>query len=241
MTEPFLRPEWACVLHAPPRRTGAWARADQSYRTCSSCLDNLRDRLKEIAIRWVRLSPAPGAQGESGGRGAPGYGSRSPGSDHVIAMRDRRSSREARVWVARDGRVHAETERPPLSVHAELAQFAGFIVEARQVACGARSVPELVRWLDAQLDWVTRREGVLDLDRVLRDLIAQLRPVTGEPGRRRIGTCPNTVAGDTEHPRECGAVLYAPLKDDTIRCTACARVWTRDQWLELGQLLQVAS
>jgi len=50
---------------------------------------------------------------------------------------------------------------------------------------------------------------VTELDIALRRLVAQLRPVTGDP-RRPIGLCPNTI-DDGEHTRECGTRLYAPL------------------------------
>lgn len=238
MFDTLMRPDAACVLHAPPRQVGRWVLADAGYRTCSSCLDRLRDALREVASRWSALDPAPGAQGESGGRGAPGFGSRAPASDHVIAMRDRRSSRRARAWVGADGRVHRESERPPLSVHAELALMCHHVAEARQVGVPVGDVVFLVRWLDGHLDWCTRQDGVTELARLVHELVAQLKPVTGEPGRRQIGVCPNTIdEGDTT--RRCDARLYAPLRGDTISCRSCGRSWDRPEWLRLGQLLQL--
>lgn len=239
MLDTLTRPDAACVLHAPPRKVGRWVLADSGYRTCSSCLDQLRDQLREIAARWVALDPRPGAQGENGGRGAPGFGSRPPASDHVIAMRDPRSSRRARAWVGADGRVHRESERPPLSVWGELALMCHHVAEARQVGVPVGDVVFLVRWLDGHLDWCTRQDGVIELGALVRELLAQLKPVTGEPGRRRIGSCPN-VLDEGEQTRECGAALYAPLGgSDTIRCRACAREWDRPAWLKLGQLIQL--
>jgi hypothetical protein len=199
----------------------------------------MRERLAEIGKRWDALNPRPGASGD-GGRGAPGFGSRSPGSDTVIAIRDWRSSRRACAWVGADGRVHREAERPPLSVVAELWTVAHHVAQARGLAGPDHvRVPDLVRWLDGQLDWITRQDGVVAVDRVLRELVGQLRPLTGEPGARRIGTCPNTL-DDGETTRECGRPLYAPLRGDTISC-GCGRNWPRDEWLALGRVLQVAS
>jgi hypothetical protein len=141
--------------------------------------------------------------------------------------------------VGADGRVHREAERPPLSVVSELWTLAHHVAQARGLtAPTAVRVPDLVRWLDGQLDWVTRQDGVAAFGRVLRELVAQLRPLTGEPGARRIGTCPNTI-DDGEHTRECGRPLYAPLRGDTISC-GCGRSWPRDEWLALGRVLQVA-
>lgn len=237
---PPAPPANRCLLHAPPREGRPWVTADPGYRTCAGCLDRVRERLAEVRDRWEVLDPRPGAQGEAGGRGAPGFGSRPPASDHVIAVRDWRSSRDARVWLAADGRVHRESERPPLSVLAELFTLARHVAGARRLD-GPRvlSVAEIARWLDGQLDWITRQDGVGAFDRVLRELVAQLRPLTGEPGAKRVGTCPNTL--DTGASTvECGAPLYAPLRGDTISCRACTRDWTRDQWLELGRMLQAA-
>lgn len=235
------RPNQACVLCPPPRKVGHWRLADPGYRTCSSCLDRQREMLTDIATRYRQLDPTPGASGD-GGRGAPGFGSRAPASAHIIAMTDRRSSRVARTWLGRDGRLHQESERPPLSVHGVLDTIAWDIAEQRGIdGPGERAdVADLARWIDGHLDWVTRQLIVVDLDAALRELVAQLKPVTGDPARRHIGLCPNVVdEGDTT--RECRARLYAPIRGDTIQCHTCQREWPRSEWLRLGDLLGEAS
>jgi hypothetical protein len=234
------RPDRACRLCPPPRRVGAWRTADEGYRTCSDCLDRLREHLAEVGQRWRVLDPRPGASGEHGTRGAPGFGSRAPAVDTVVAMRDWRSSREACTWQGADGKVHRESQRPPLSVPSELFTLAHFVADARQMTGpDPLDVETIVRWLDQQLDWITRQEGVAAFARVVRELRAQLRPLTGEPSPKRVGTCPNTV-DEGEHARECSAPLYAPLKSDVIACRACGRKWERSDWLRLGQILQSA-
>lgn len=234
------RPTAACLL-CPPPRTHAWRLADRGYRTCTNCYDKLRDLLKEIAERYQLLDPRPGASGEHGSRGAPGFGSRAPASEHIIAMRDRRSSSVARTWLGRDGRVHQESERPPLSVHNVLDLIAWEVAEHRSIdgPTAALDVHELCRWIDGHLDWITRHDTVTETFQMLRDLLTQLRPVTGEPGRRHIGLCPN-VLDDGEHTRECAARLYAPLKGDSIECRQCQRIWPRSEWLRLGDLLEAS-
>lgn len=231
------RPTNACVL-CPPPKTQAWWPADPSYKTCSNCYDRLRQHLNDIPTRYHMLDPNPGTTGEHGSRGAPGYGSRAPASEHIIAMRDRRSSPIARTWLGRDGRLHRESERPPLSVHNVLDTLAWDIAEHRGTTGPAPhlGVPDLARWIDNNLDWITRQDSVVDLDHALRTLLTQLKPVTGDPGRRHIGFCPNTIDED-QVTRECGARLYAPLKGDTIVCGTCDRVWPRSEWLRLGDLL----
>lgn len=233
------RPRSACLL-CPPPRTSAWRLADSGYRTCSDCLDRLRDRLADIVRRWVLLNPTPGSSGDHGSRGAPGFGSRSPASDHVIAMRDRRSSLVAKVWVGKDGRVHQEPERPPLSVHSVLETLAWDIAEARDITPPdpRADVPQLARYLDGHLDWATRQDNITELDQPLRALVAQLKPVTGDPARPKVGDCPNV---DPETQQECGATLRAPIHGDTIQCTKCERTWERPEWEHLGRMIQQQS
>lgn len=243
-SDTLSRPEWACLLCAPPRKVGAWRPADSGYRTCSGCLDRLRERLHEVVRRYMMLNPQPGSSGEHGGRGAPGFGSRSPASEHVISMRDRRSSATAKTWRGRDNRLHMEQENPPLSVHNVLDEICWDIAEQRGIdgPPATADVPELGRWIDRHLDWVTRNLIVVDVDRAVRGILAQLRPVTGEPGRKQVGACPNPIATETE-PRQCGQRLYAPLRGDSIICANpdCLREWPREEWLRLGAMLQDAS
>lgn len=234
------RPSGACLLCPPPRESRPWRLVDSGYATCGPCLDRLREALHEIAARWAALDPRPGASGD-GGRGAPGFESRPPAQLTVICARDWRSSREARTWLGADGRVHRESERPPLSVVAELYTLAHHVAEARGLnGPTVLTVAEIARWLDLQLDWASRNPGIVGFARVLRELVAQLRPLTGEPGAKRIGKCPNTLEDEDGGTRECGAALRAPLRGDEIRCSACGRRWPREEWLNLGRLLAVS-
>lgn len=252
------RPARACLLCPPPRPDREWRPADPGYRTCSACLDRLRDNLKDVTRRYLMLNPRPGASNEHGRRGTPGFGSRSPASDHIIAMRDPRSKscevidewfepvrlprlfgadRRTNPHLVDLDRPHREQEHPVRSVPGVLSGWAMMLAEDRDTTPPATlDVPDLIRWLDAQLDYVTRQEWAGDLAEDVRDLLAQLRPATGDPGRKRIGTCPNTVdEGDTTRP--CATPLFAPLRGDEIECRACRRVWPRPEWMRLGDLL----
>jgi hypothetical protein len=297
------RPDSACLLCPPPSSDLPWRLADPGYRTCARCLDQLRTTLRDLVARYLRLSTRP--ETSTGGRGRPGFASRAPASEHIIAMRDRRSkpcawSRDAPayvfdphadhvlqpgqlgpprgeyvqkldVWYGRDGRPHTEADRPPRSplhvlnaLAAAVAEYRGITPPTSSRPCpvagrphthiqwvSGRAIqapppdPEIVRiwrWLDNQLDWITRQDWVDEAARDIRELEAQLRPVTGDPGGRRIGECPNTIdEGATTRP--CRTPLYAPLRGDTIVCAnpACARRWPRPEWVRLGQLLQSAT
>lgn len=301
---PAERPDSACVLCPPPNTDQPWRLADPGYRTCARCLDDLRATLRDVVARYLRLSARPGDT-SPGGRGRPGFASRPPASEHVIALRDRRSKpcevawdattyiwdplaetvlepgqlgppsgayvQKLEVWYGRDGRPHTEASRPPRSALQVLDGLAELVAEHRSMTPPTAASPcSLVgrphthldwtaghpqparpadppivrtwRWLDTQLDWVTRQDWAADFARDVRDVNSQLRPVTGDPGGRRIGECPNTIdEGETTRP--CRTQLYAPLRGDTIVCSNpdCARRWPRQEWERLGQLLQAAT
>lgn len=91
------RPDHACVCCPPPHPDRDWRYPGRGYRVCDSCLDRMRDRLNDIAARYLRLSARPSTGSETG-RGSPGYGSRSPASDQVIALTDRRSRSYEVSW-----------------------------------------------------------------------------------------------------------------------------------------------
>ena len=245
-----------CLLCPPPKQGSRLRPADAGYKTCTTCYDALRATLSDVRDRYLLLDASPGV-GSTEGRGAPGFGSRPPANPHIIVMTDWRSkscevSHDAiayvydpdtgeaidkrEVWYGADGRPHSEQERPVRSVPGTLASLAHLVAEERGITPPpTRLVTVLVRWLDGQMDWITRQELVADFFRDLRDLQAQLRPVTGDK-RQRIGVCPNTV-----DEAECGATLHAPTCGDSIVCPACERAWHRPEWLELGRQLQVGA
>jgi len=240
MMDTTERPRLACVLCPPPLKR-AWPLAMSGHRTCGHCSDKLAELLVEIAERFERLDPKPGGQGDLGTRGSPGFGSRAPGSDHIIVMRDPRSSRIAHVWVGSDGRVHYESTHPPLSVYSTLEVEVYDVAEQRQIQLPdpCHAVRHLAVYLHRHLDWLTRQDHIVELFANLRDLAAQMRGPTGDPAPKRIGPCPNVIdRGATTV--ECGAPLYAPAYGDTIRCWACHREWERHEWLRLGDLLESA-
>jgi hypothetical protein len=198
------RPSGACVL-CPPPKGHAWTRADDRHVTCGPCYDRLRERLAEVAERYLLLDPRPGGGARWGGRGSPGFVSRPPASVHVISMMDPRSSSDAKVWLGSDGRVHAEETRPPMSTYGTLSTLAWFVAEHRDaVGPGDRDdVWALLRFLDVHADYITRHaELAVEVDAALRSLLGGMRPVTGD-GRRKIGPCPRIVER---------------VRDDGVRC-----------------------
>ncbi|BBG01572.1 MULTISPECIES: hypothetical protein [Pseudonocardia] len=240
---PEDRPTWACALHRPPADGQDWVPADRGYATCSNCLDRLRAVMRDIGDRYRMLDPTP--QKGATGRGAPGFGSRSPASDHVIAFTDPRSSQTAKVWVDRAGRACREDERPPVSIRGELDILAWDAADRLGLAGPHHraDVHDLLRHLDQRLDLITRDPDlVVEVAFKLRALQAALRPVTGDPRPKFIGLCPELLPEPDEAgvPLVCSARLYAPIKDSSVNCRSCGAHWPRERWLELGRSLQVA-
>lgn len=228
---PEERPQGACVLHSAPLNDRPWKKAETGYLVCDPCFEALRTRLWDVRDRYHRLDATPGASGEAGSRGAPGFGSKPPASPHVIAVRDHRSSVEAHVWKGGDGRVHQESTKAPFSTQSVLETEAFDIAERRDVRPPTdRTVAGLVRWIDVHLDWMTREGPVIEFARTLRSLQTQLMPLTGDP-RIWVAKCPNVIdLGDTTE--ECEANLYYPSSGDVIQCgnPKCRRRWHRTEW-----------
>lgn len=227
-TEAPAPPADRCLTHRAPRPGQFWRLADKGFRTCSACYDRLHKWLSPIAIDddgrpdsipglYAILDARPGIT-EQGRRG-PGFATRSPASDWVIAMRDHRSTR----LVSGD----------PHSVPGVLAAWCGLVAEVRDVIPPARSVQSLARFLDAHLDWVSRQDWVDELHGELRELHTQLRMATGGGGQPPVGRCIEPVEGG-----ECGAPIYMPrgekprAPDEPItdlpelRCPACDSRYT---------------
>lgn len=189
------------------------------YRTCDPCSMQIRDDLAEIRDRWTRLDPAAFLTivDDSGGGHHTVPGSRAPGSDHVIAIMDPRSS-----W---NGTVYS-----PAAVLPEWTQL---LAEETGRVPGHTNVPGLVRYLAGLHSHATRQPWTDDYATEMHELVAALRPATGEPKGRPIGLCPNQIDEDAE----CGTQLWLPptddygrYKSDTITCPACHAAWPRPRW-----------
>jgi hypothetical protein len=214
----------------------------------------LRKQLHEITHRYEQLDPAP-ASGD-GTRSRPGFGSHPPASLHILAITDPRSkpcevARDAvqyvlgpdgeavdkvEVWFGADGRAYQESSHPVVSPAARLGGWAAWISEETGHTLTARTVPDLVAWLDRRLDWLTRQEEITEFAVDVRRLAGELMSVTGDP-RYPVGRCPNTI-DEGDHTRECGARLW--LHGETVRCHACDRPWPRSKWMELADLLEAS-
>lgn len=214
-----------CVCCSTPRKP---RRAPDGYRTCDSCADRIREALQEIPAQYARLTkvealvPTTG----DGGRRGPGFGSRSPARDVVIAVTDWRT-----VW-AEDSRLH----HPPSVVGAWAAMVREEVGERQPAGPAICAVDAAL--LIRRLDHVTRQEWVADMWQELREVVDQLRTIAGEPHPQAIGRCPNLPEDAT---KECGTPLYVRTGTDTITCRGCGREWERREWLHLGRTIGVVA
>jgi hypothetical protein len=187
---------------------------------------------------YDQLNPRPSGRGLDDQPGPVGFGPRSVGSEHIIAMMDTRSSSRATVWVGGDGRIHQESEHPPLSVYTELLIEVYDVAERRDMSLPDPiwSVRHLTGWLDRHVNWITTQDSVVDFAEILRLLHRQLRPAIGESPRKPFGRCPELL---DEGGTVCGGPLFTPPISSSIIVCQCGAEWDRKkgEWDELGKRL----
>ena len=209
-----------CSTPAKPRR------APDGYRTCDNCSDRIREALQETPAQYTRLTtvrallPQVGEQGRRG----PGFGSRSPARDIVIAVTDWRTT-----W-AEDSRLH----HPPSVLNAWASLVREEVGEAAPV--GPVDIVADAALLVRRLDHATRQPWIGELWRELREVRDQLRTIGGEPRPTPIGRCPAIQEGETE---PCNTPLSVRQRSDLIRCRGCGEKWPRECWQLLGKTIGV--
>ena len=240
-----VRPAGACLTHRPPSEGKPWQRADAGYRTCGDCADRLHrwlslsavdadGRPDSIPALYALLNPRPGNTANLNDVRPPGFASRSPANDHIVAMRDARTSVAMRPGDPRS--APAILRSWVLNVWDE--RYDDDALDApdyrRRRATLPIAVVDCARWLDKEIDWISRQEMVSEFYTELASLRSALRSIGSR--RYKIGECPNTIdLGDTT--RQCGVLLFAPLDGDTISCWACGRRWPRPEWEKLLAML----
>lgn len=203
-----------CVI-CPPQRARV-ARA--SGMTCWDCHDRVRTQLRELVIRYLKLTAAPSA-GAGVARRAPGYGSRPPLNLHAAMLRDPRTA------PAEVGEPHAplnllltwgrwiRRERTQPAVRYPAGAEDGMIVHIE------------ASYLLSSLDWVTRQQWVGTFAEQLRAVVSQLRSATGEPNPKPVATC------------ACGHALFPPRHgESSITCAGCEAVYDPLEQVRLARV-----
>lgn len=208
--------------------------ARHGYLLCARCTDRLHDALREIidcyALLDDALVPASGAgTATTGGRGAPGFGSRSPARDTVIALTD--------------PRTHAEEDGDPHSVLSILSSWADNVRDdtGQDAPTGPTTVSGEVGFLVRWMDHIARQDWVGDFADEIHELLGQLRTVLGLQERAiPIGPCPARLHDlDNGGTVTCGTPLRVRLSAERITCRSCGTSWPRERWDELSGSLGV--
>lgn len=193
-------------------------------QVCNHCVQRL-DQLLEAIVEYYALLPAVLL----------------PGSVLDDMPHGRRVDPPAPVRLevldALDERLVVDTEeyRGTLGI---LWSWARLIREERQLAAGDDpTVVTEIGFLRRHLPWVCEQPWVDEFEREIRLLHRSLRQATGETGPKPIGACPAESIHDGE-VRTCGAMLYAPITGDVVRCRHCRAQWTREQWQLLGKVIR---
>lgn len=194
------------------------------YRACDRCRNEVLRWLGSIEADFGRLNPIPASNPLGGGSGA--FGSKSPASDHVIAMLDRRSKANA---------IHGDDREGLLSVPAVVGEWSRYAWRESEDNLPG-TVGEAFRYLRVRNDWLMQQDCAQDFAEEIRRLYVQLRG-HAEP-KRKIGECPAELVRETKTASavRCEAPLRAAADDDVIRCHACGASWLRP-WHDLRAAL----
>lgn len=193
--------------------------AEPDSLLCVGDYDELAFALAELAAGYARLDARPGAGGDAGGRGAPGFASRSPARDAVLVLTDTRK-------VAFD----PDTPTQPTGIvrvvgwWADQARESGILPGRTGPRTVAGEVALLLEHLDAVAGawWAPdMHEAVTAAVRILRRTLGELEPTIP------IGDCPG-----------CGARIRARSWGQRARCVGCGQRWEGEAELRaLGELL----
>lgn len=201
----------ACALGCVTR-DGHPFPAPDGYACCDRCMTRLRTTVTEIAERWTRIVPTqvllPGRRGIE--QRHIGYESTPPGSIHVMALRD------VRTTATEPGDL-----RSPLEV---LHAWAGIVRRRRRMTVPeSATVDSEAVTLSFHLDWIVREFEPdtlalfdLELSEVRAQLCAVTRDADDEPPSAVVGYCTATV-----DEVRCRTPLRLPKAGSTIRCSRC--------------------
>lgn len=210
---------------------------------CTACLRRLTGLLAAIPAGHARLDPAPGAAGPSGGRGAPGYGSRPPARVDVLSLLVAPGHAvTSRPLVVDEPDERADPDTPENAPgHAPLVVAVGrWADRAREDGllpglAGPRTVAGECLRLSGIVELLAARWWVGDMVRDLAGTAHRLRAALGEPDAPTVpvGRCPRLV-DDTP----CDGPVRARLTADTATCARCHHRWRgEDTMRRLGDAL----
>jgi hypothetical protein len=226
--------------------------AQQSYRTCAECSAQVLAAMDDVVLLYRVQVLDPEAllpTASPGGSTSAVFGPRSPTSDALLDLTDRRPTAEGDprdvqgvlgAWVdaVREAYGLPPRPRPAGRVRPEPSRTVRCWT-AQQLAHG--TVAAKVSLLRGLWWWIRGHDAVAQFARDLFLLRDRLRDLAGESHARvRIGRCPTPVdaepAADGTVPR-CGQLLLARVGDRLIKCPACNTPWPWLSWPALADKL----
>jgi hypothetical protein len=193
---------------------------------CDVCTSALDAALRQVArdYAWL-LDPrnlAPSM--DPSGRGSPGYGSRSPARDDLIAATDPRTTLDGRA----------------ISAPAVLSEWVRLVVADTGMPGPERAdVAGDVAWLLSRpvWRWLLSQPWLDELATEVFELREHLAHIVRPRARAvPIGPCPVPI-GPPGATDPCGTPLRVRADADLIRCRTCGTTWPRERWDELGRAM----
>ncbi|MGH3505288.1 MAG: hypothetical protein ACRDQA_31005, partial [Nocardioidaceae bacterium] len=184
---------------------------------CVDCSTTILAHLRQTEYCLTALSAIP-VVGEQQRR-APGFGSRSPARDDVIA--------------ATDVRTGLDAQQTAPGAMAALVSWCELVAEERGVRGAERATPEvLCGYLRRHHGWITAQPWVDEYATELRGVRDQVRSLAGLAPEAPQGRC--WVITDNA---DCGGPLWWSDDRDALRCGDCGRVYTGHELMrwQVGQ------
>ena len=191
--------------------------------------------IASIPVLYRRLSASRGNGGLEP-LGPPAFGSSSPADDHVLVLRDPRSS------VAVLGPDDVErAPRPPVFVLGAIADRLGG--PPRYTTMGLSS------WLHGAVSVLAAQPWVPEAYTTLRAVSGQLRAALGDPSPSPVGSCRVLVDDEGREtpagPWRCAAPLFLPelppramdepMVPPALRCSGCGHRYTGHELVEIAK------
>jgi hypothetical protein len=189
---------------------------------CTTCNNRLLRVLRELGVYWSMLPFLTGPRRGNTGRMSPGYGSRSPGNDDVIAALDPRSKPGD---VDEDGeailRRPDDTASWVRSIGGSLAGIAaGIAADRDEVVSGAP-----IDYIRRTLWWCGGQPGIADLAADLTELHHQARSLAGDRPQGPLGGCLVVT---------CDGEVFESGQGKPAACNRCHRPYDGADLIRLG-------
>lgn len=197
---------------------------DAGHRyACDRDIRTIQKRLREIDTYAALLAVSVGRSRGAGGRGAPGYSSRSPANDDVIVARDFRS---------KAARIGPDDDLEPLqSLPASVRDITCWIREEFHEDIPRRwTVTTEIAYLVGQIDRAACSRWIVELEQQVRQVHGQARALAHDRPPAALGKCITVDCQGDVYP----ATIRGPRgPEEGGRCNACRREYSGTDFVRL--------